>query len=196
MICFKFVLALVGFSLLQHNLSAAIDSGTGPIEFQFYSEDFLEHEMEVTDPLARLISERLAESLFEAKDEAEFLDLARALRLHMNTEPDRWMRYLQLNTALKAEFERRLERAEYMRKVYSATGALIGTLVAIPAGYGLSQFTGRKLYWLLVPAVGAAGAGLGFMLANLRYSVPASYSPEIFLDDLEEIRREIENSEH
>ncbi|TVQ79867.1 MAG: hypothetical protein EA369_03710 [Bradymonadales bacterium] len=165
-----------------------------PPEFDFYFYDFKSHQLAFDDPLARLISERLAESVFSVKTGEEVVRLLRLIEDSLAEQPERWPLSLSLHRALEREFEKRLALAKTKRKIYSATGAVIGVLVAIPAGYMLSKAFGSQLLWLVVPVGGLAGAGFGFLLSDLRYSPPRSYDRDLLSQDLDRLMRRLDSA--
>jgi hypothetical protein len=162
-----------------------------PADFDFYFEDFKTHQLNVKDPLTQLIHRGLAESLFNAKNEVEFLRLSHLLRSELEKNPHRSEHFYSLEQALQWEFEVRLAKAKERKIIYSASGAVVGVLVGIPAGYFLSKHFGQRLFWLLVPVTALAGAGAGFFFADIRHGLPEEFGSNIFNEDLKQIQEEL-----
>lgn len=183
---FKANLFALGLLILGPGISFA-----APESFEYYWEEFLTNELEAKDPMALLISERLAESLFDAKDEEEFLRLSDQMRATLKQRPDKAAHAVYLNNCLHREFTKRLQKQNQRKKIYSAAGAVVGTLVAIPAGHFLSKKFGNRLFWLVVPAGAVAGFGAGWFFGHMKHGLPSPGVEDVWTGDVEDIYREI-----
>ena len=102
--------------------------------FEFYLGDFLDHQLDLDHPMARLIANRLASSLFETNSQDVFLKRLHQLKQAVATRPELQARFLNLNEKLKQAFELKIKTAKRKRLIYSAGGSLVGAVVGLPVG--------------------------------------------------------------
>lgn len=153
---------LLGLSLM----STAAEEFDGPnVDFDFYLKELVSHEMAADAPMAKLIRDYLAEAVFDTTSEKVFRDRLRQIQQSLQENPNRLDRFKSLDSALSRSFEARLESAKQKRLIYTAAGAVVGALVAIPVGRVIGGST--KALLIAIPSGALLGAGAGFLLGQL-----------------------------
>src|SRR3989338_2793607 len=72
--------------------------------FEYYLGEFLTHELELSHPMAQLIANRLAESVFNTSKQDVFLSRIQKLREEIKKNPDRFERLVDLDHRLTKAF--------------------------------------------------------------------------------------------
>jgi hypothetical protein len=174
---------------------ASIDEApTGDSNFDYYFGEFTTYEMKSDQPMGKLITERLAASMFDTTDEKTFRTRIQLLLNSEKENPDKTERYLKLDSYLSAQFESRLKEAKHKRLVYTAVGAVVGAVIAIPAGLMIGPKVtsmGTKVLLLTIPIGALAGAGAGFLLGNILAMPKYDYEPGVLSKDLKAYQNEI-----
>lgn len=153
-------LALNFIADVQPDLGADSES-----EYAFYLSEMLNHSMPVDAPMAKLIEERLVETIFDSTDADVVKNRITALSTALKSRPELVERTIHLDRALTKAFDAKLAKAKTRRLIYAAGGAVVGALVAIPVGRLIS--TSAQTLWISVPAGALVGAGAGFLLGHL-----------------------------
>jgi hypothetical protein len=159
--------------------------------FEYYFKDYALHHLEDKDPLAKLIEERLAESIFDTTSELEFKNRIRAIQQLLEDRPERAQSLRRLNRLLEKNFQEKLSRAKQRRWLYSAAGAVVGALVALPISKSMS--THAQTLWIALPVGALAGGGLGFLLAHLIEMPKYEYTSALISSDFDHSLNEIED---
>jgi len=176
------------FSLRLVSVWSADDHLSGDPAFDFYYGDFLNFDMKIEDPLAVLITHRLAEAVFSTTDGSEFKKRIQFLLDARQENPDKLDRFVKLDRILETEFDTRLKQAKQKRILYSEVGAVVGAIVAIPAGLLIgSQFSslGAKVLLIAIPIGALSGAGAGFLLGDLLAIPHYHYEPGLLSKGLQ-----------
>src|SRR5690606_22390996 len=118
--------------------------------------EFLEHHLELSDPMAELIEELLAESIFASNDSKAFYANLHRIRESLKTHPEELKRFVRLDRKMDQVFRERLQSAKRKRWIYGATGAAIGAVIALPVGK-FALGTWSKTLLIAVPAGVLAG---------------------------------------
>ncbi len=165
-------------------------SGSSDTAFEFYLKEFESNYLTKDDPMLKLIENRLAESVFETSDQAEFQRrLSRISELY-RLRTDHAQSFKRLDRALKREFEDRLHKAKRRRWLYAAGGALVGALVSIPIAKAISAQS--SALWIAIPVGALSGAGAGFLLGNLMETPKYSYASGMLSGDIEQGIRDLD----
>lgn len=159
--------------------------------FDYYLTEFSGHYLTESHPMAQLIEERLATSLFETSSKSEFLDRIYRLNESFKQRPERLSRFSKLNDLLQKAFQTRLAQARTFRRRSAVVGAIAGALLAIPIG---KQLGTTKTLWLAVPTGMIAGAGVGFLLGHFLSYPSYEFSDELIARDVDIELEEIENN--
>ncbi len=166
-------------------LSSPEDQSDATVAFDFYLNELTEHEMAADAPMARLIEKYLVEATFNTTSEAVFKDRLRRISKAYSQNPDKSERFRRLDSGFTVAFEQVIQKAKKKRIIYSAAGAVVGALVAIPVGRLIS--TSSKFLLVSIPVGALAGAGAGFLLAQLIEMPDFSYERGLMSRDLQEI---------
>ncbi|MDB5038278.1 MAG: hypothetical protein JWQ35_1806 [Bacteriovoracaceae bacterium] len=162
-------------------------------EFGYYYGEFLTYAMADDQPMAKLITDRLAESLFQASSSKELQDRLKLLKTSAREHPELLGRFVNLDTKMKRSFTGRVSKSKQKRLLYTVGGAVVGAIIGLPVGKLISAHTtlGIKVLWIAVPAGALLGAGAGFLLSQI-LDMPENIQSSDFLSkDLESIREEI-----
>jgi hypothetical protein len=189
------ILIFLGFSVLTTSLFATEDPSQKEDEFSFYFSEFTTHQLEKSEPMAKLIVQRLAQALFDTSSKSEFELRLRILRTALKTNPELFDRFMSLDARLRDEFDTRVKKAKEKRLLFAAGGTVVGALVGIPAGKLLSQSTslGSKIIWITIPAGALAGGGAGFLLGDILEMPNYGYHDGDLRGDLDLDRKELED---
>jgi len=181
-----FALGLVG--------AAPVDSENDKQSaFDFYLEELLAHEMSADAPMSRLIEDYLVEATFDTTSGDIFKDRLRKIQRAVKDRPDRIGRFQRLDDRFSDVFRAKLSEAKHQRMIYTAAGAVVGALVAIPVGRAINK--SAQVLWISIPAGAALGAGAGYLLGNLIVMPDYTYDPGTLNFDLKQIQDELsENS--
>ncbi len=157
------------------------EARTGSDSFDYYFGEFKAFEMPASDSMAKLITRRLSESLFETNSSEKFYERLRSLKDFLRHHPEKVERLIDLDRLLQRDFEARLKKAKTKRYLYSASGAIVGALVGLPIG----NVFGNKLIWIAVPAGLIVGASAGFLLGSVLEIPDYTYDAGTLTNDLE-----------
>jgi Txe/YoeB family toxin of Txe-Axe toxin-antitoxin module len=162
-------------------------------EFAYYFGEFVTYSMEDANAMSRLITDRLADSLFQSETNET---LQTRLKLIKNTSqeyPELVGRFAKLDARLQTTFNARVTKSKSHKLIYTAAGALVGAIIGFPAGKLLSNHSalGTKMLWITVPAGALVGAGAGYLLSGLIEKPDSSHSSNLMSKDLETIEAEL-----
>lgn len=166
-------------------LSSADEGSDSELAFDFYLNELIEHEMSVDAPMARLIERHLIAATFNTTDGDILKDRLRRLAEAYRDNPDKVDRFKRLDNGFAVAFEKLMKSAKQKRLIYTAAGAAIGAVVAIPISKAISGSS--KVLLLAVPLGALAGAGAGFLLGQIMAMPDFEYERGFFSRDLEEI---------
>jgi len=166
-------------SFLLATLLGATEEGS----YEFYKTEYQIHFLESKDPMAKLIDLRLANSIFETTNEAEFLSRLRDLRRLAHERPERIGSLKRLDSHLQKLFKERVKSAKKKRWLYAAGGVVVGALIAIPI---VKAINGKNILWIAVPSGALAGSGLGFLLGHLLEVPKYTYTSQVLTEDLDD----------
>lgn len=183
------------FSLLAINIAQpAWDNYESDQEFNYYLGEFVENNLEDQHPMQAYVETKLAESIFDTTDEAKFKKRIQSLQNAFRQYPDHLLRFDRLDTRLQQNFNAKLKRAKRIRWISAAGGAALGALVAIPVGKQLGSQLGAKALLISIPVGALAGAGAGFLLADLLAMPSYEYDSSGISPDLDLGMEEIERA--
>jgi hypothetical protein len=161
---FRFIATFLSFLIFVCELSGAQETAnlSSADEFEFYLSELVENSLPSDAPMLRLITERLAISVFDSLSEDQVKMKLSALQQAARDHPDRIDSFRRVHRLLDAEFRARVKKAKQKRWFYAAGGSVIGALIAVPAGKLLKQSI-----WLSVPVGILSGGSAGFLLGHL-----------------------------
>ncbi|MBN8554493.1 MAG: hypothetical protein J0L93_03530 [Deltaproteobacteria bacterium] len=190
----KNLLTIGGVFLLSVSVYAASEPIDNESEFGYYFNEFISHELDTTEPMAKLIVNRLAETIFDTTSKSEFEGRLRMLRSSLKAKPELLDRYMSLDARLRNEFDERIEKAKEKRMLYTVSGAVIGAVVGIPVGKVLSTSTsmGMKVMAITIPAGALTGAGAGFLLGQLIEMPHYDLQEGALMGDLDLMNKELQ----
>lgn len=164
---------------------------TGNEDFDYYYLEFTENFFKTDHKALDLIEDGLVQAMFSTTDAETFKEYIHLLHQAALQHPERFVLYDNLDFKLQKEFQIRLKAVQQKKIIYSVVGAVVGAVVAIPIGKHFVAKTGAKLLWLSIPAAALAGAGAGYLLADLLYSPDYHYDEGSLTRDLDLYREEI-----
>lgn len=162
-------------------------------EFGYYYGEFMTYGMEDTHPMSRLITDRLAESVFQSEDKDTLQARLRLLKKSSSDYPELVTRFAKLDERMQRSFTTRVTKAKSNKLLYTAAGALIGAVIGLPVGKLIATHTtlGMRVLWITVPAGAIAGGGAGYLLSDLLERPEKVQSSDLLSKDLQTIEAEL-----
>lgn len=157
---------LIALSVLGIERLEAQDS-----DFSYYLGELQEQKLKDDDPMRRLIIRRLAEAVFDTAQSTAISQRLYEIQKLSSKRPDLYSAMAQLDANLQSVLQSKIKIAKEKRLIYSASGAAVGALIAIPLVKlpisKLLRTEGPVSLWIAVPSSALMGGAAGFLLGDL-----------------------------